>query len=153
ARRLLPLLMLSSTLALPAGPPVRFESDVLPLFKAKCITCHSAAARQSGLSLETRDDVRRGGKNSAAGVPGKSTDSLLLAMVISGKMPMGGARLSDAEIDIIRRWIEAGALKEGENGAAKLVHERDIFASILGAKCFVCHGRRAQKAGLDLRAR
>src|SRR5215831_15449254 len=74
-------------------------------------------------------------------------------MVISGKMPMGGARLSDAEIDIIRHWIEAGALKEGENGAAKLVHERDIFASILGAKCFVCHGRRAQKAGLDLRAR
>src|SRR5262249_20485835 len=79
--------------------------------------------------------------------------SLVLAMVISGKMPMGGSRLSEAEIDTIRRWIEGGALKEGETEAAKLVHEREIFASILGAKCFVCHGRRAQKGGLDLRTR
>src|SRR5262245_15340059 len=131
ARRLLPSVIFCATLALPAGAPARFESDVLPLFKAKCLACHSATARQGGLSLETRDDARRGGKNGAAVVPGKPTDSLLLALVISGKMPMGGSRLSDAEIDILRHWIEGGALKEGENQAGKLVQERDIFASIL----------------------
>jgi hypothetical protein len=105
------------------------------------------------LSLETRQDVLRGGKTGAAVVPGKPTDSLLLAFVISGKMPMGGSRLTEAEIDTLRRWIESGALMEGETEAAKLVHEREIFSSILGAKCFVCHGRRTQKAGLDLRTR
>jgi mono/diheme cytochrome c family protein len=136
-----------------AGSSERFESHVLPLFKTKCLPCHGASVRQGGLSLETRDDVLRGGKTGAAAVPGKPANSLLLSLVISGKMPMGGARLSEAEIETLRRWIEAGAMKEGETEPAKLVSEREIFASILGAKCFVCHGRRTQKGGLDLRTR
>src|SRR3989442_13695552 len=123
-------LMFCSALALRADLP-RFESQVGPLLKAKCLPCHSAAARQGGLSLETREDVLRGGKTGAAVVPGKPGDSLLLAFVMSGKMPMGGSRLTDAEIDTLRRWIEAGALTEGEKEAAKLVHEREVFASIL----------------------
>jgi mono/diheme cytochrome c family protein len=142
-----------STLLLGADPSPRFESHIAPLFKAKCLSCHSAGIRQGGLSLETREDVLRGGKTGAAVVPGRPTDSLLLAFVMSGKMPMGGSRLNEVETDTLRRWIEAGALMEGEQEATKLVHEREVFASILGGKCFVCHGRRMQKAGLDLRTR
>src|SRR5260370_15865110 len=74
-------------------------------------------------------------------------------MVISGKMPMGGSRISDADIDTLRRWIEGGALQDSASEAPKVVYEREIFTSILGAKCFVCHGRREQKGGLDLRTR
>ena len=122
--RLLPLLLLE-TLAIGADLPPRFESKVLPLFKAKCLTCHSSSAKQGGLSLETREDVLRGGKSGAAAVPGKSSDSLLLAMVISGKMPMGGSRISDADIDTVRRWIEGGALQDGAAEAPKIVYERE----------------------------
>ncbi len=150
--RLLPLLLLG-TLATGADSPPRFESNVLPVFKAKCLTCHSSSVRQGGLSLETREDVLRGGKSGAAAVAGKPSDSLLLAMVISGKMPMGGSRISDADIETIRHWIEGGALQDSAAEPPKVVYEREIFRSILGAKCFVCHGRREQKGGLDLRTR
>ena len=103
-------LLLLGTVAIRADSPPRFESNVLPVFKAKCLACHSSSARQGGLSLETREDVLRGGKSGAAAVPGKPSDSLVLAMVISGKMPMSGSRISDVDIDIVRRWIEGSTV-------------------------------------------
>src|SRR5262245_8154833 len=138
---------------LAADSPLHFESHILPLFKTKCLACHSSGVRQGGLSLETRDDVLRGGKTGAAVVPGRPAESILLTLVSSGKMPMGGAKLAEPEIDMLRRWIDAGALKQGEKEGVRLVSEREVFSSILGAKCFACHGRRTQQAGLDLRTR
>ena len=120
-----------------------FETDVMPVFRAKCLGCHSAKARSGGLSLESVDDVLRGGKSGGAIVAGKPSDSLLLSMVATGKMPMGGGRLTDAEIGAVRTWIER------EDRKAPLA-ERDVTA-ILAAKCWVCHGRREKMGGLDLR--
>ncbi len=129
-----------SVLLLAAG---LFDTDVLPVFRAKCLGCHSAKARSGGLSLESVDDVLRGGKSGGAIVAGKPSDSLLLSMVATGKMPMGGAPLTDAEIGAVRTWIEREDRKAP-------VAERDVTA-ILAAKCWVCHGRREKMGGLDLR--
>lgn len=97
------------------------------------------------MTLETADDVLRGGKSGGAIVAGKPSGSLLLSLVAAGKMPMGGAHLSDAEITAIRRWIEREDRKPP-------VAERDITA-ILSAKCWVWHGRREKMGGLDVRTR
>jgi len=115
------------------------------IFRARCAGCHSAGVRSGGLSLESREDILRGGKSGAAIVPGKPVDSLLMSMVSGGRMPAGGAKLAPAEIDALRSWIEA------ETGKPP-VSEGDVQA-ILGAKCWVCHGRREKTAGLDLRTR
>lgn len=131
----------------------QFETDVLPLLRRKCFACHSSKVKQAGLSLETRDDLLTGGKTGAAVVPGKAVDSILLGMVVSGKMPMGGKPLSLEETATIKTWIESGALKQGEQVLKRPIPAREVFASILGAKCFVCHGRREQQGGLDLRTR
>ena len=120
-----------------------FDTDVLPIFRAKCISCHNAKARSGGLALETVDDALRGGKSGGAIVAGKPSDSLLLSLVAAGKMPMGAGRLNDAEITAIRNWIEREDRKPP-------VAERDVTA-ILAAKCWVCHGRREKMGGLDLR--
>lgn len=133
--------------------PPRFEKDILPLLHSRCLTCHSNKAKQAGLSVETRDDLLIGGKTGAAVVPGKPVDSILLGVLSTGRMPLGGKAFSAEETALIRNWIEAGALKEGEQVVSRPISEREIFASILGAKCFVCHGRREQKASLDLRTR
>jgi mono/diheme cytochrome c family protein len=140
--------------ALAAGParPL-FERDILPIFSAKCFGCHNGKVAQAGLSLETRDSAVKGGKTGSAIVPGRSVDSLLLSMISTGRMPMGSAPLSTDEIQIIRGWIDSGALKEGETALARNATEGEVLSTILGAKCFVCHGRRTQEAGLDLRSR
>ncbi len=130
----------------------RFETDVLPILRAKCAGCHGDKAAQASLSLATRDALLKGGKSGAAIVAGKPNDSLLLSMTASGKMPMTGPKLTAAELGTIRQWIEEGALNAGETAgpARQLVSQREV-ETILSAKCWVCHGRREQKAGLDLR--
>src|SRR5215475_15254824 len=92
------LTFLALSLGAQTSHPPRFESEVEPLIRSKCLACHGTKTRQAGLSLESRDDLLKGGKSGPAIVPGKSTESLLLGMVASGKMPMGGPRLASAEI-------------------------------------------------------
>ncbi|MBY0503115.1 MAG: DUF1553 domain-containing protein [Bryobacteraceae bacterium] len=130
-----------------------FEEQAKPILQARCAGCHNARLKQGGLSVATRDDLLAGGQTGAAIVPGNAVDSLLLSLVMNGKMPKSGPPLRPEETARLRRWIEAGALTEGEQVVTRLVSEREILAPILGAKCFVCHGRREQRGGLDLRTR
>ncbi|MCX6584995.1 MAG: PSD1 and planctomycete cytochrome C domain-containing protein [Acidobacteria bacterium] len=151
--RSIPRFALPFLLTVAAAANPRFASDVLPILRAKCIACHGDKAAQAGLTLTSRDALLRGGHSGAAVLPGKPNDSLLLSMVSTGRMPVAGPKLNPAEVDTLRQWIEQGALNAGESpGAARPpVAQRDV-ETILSAKCWVCHGRREQSAGLDLRS-
>lgn len=137
----------------------RFESEVLPVFQANCLVCHGDGQRQKGLDLRSRDSVLKGGDSGPAIVPGSANESLLVQKVSSGAMPVGGKKLADADIERIRRWIDAGALKQGEEPASvkKLppiqLTDREILTAILHVKCLVCHGKRDTQGGLDMRTR
>ncbi len=132
-------------LSIPLAAASDFEATIAPLLRAKCASCHSAKTRSGGLSVESRDDILRGGKSGPAIVPGRPVDSLVLTLAATGKMPMSGPKLAGAEIEAIRKWIER------EDGRPP-VAERDVHA-VLAAKCWVCHGRTKKEAGLDLRTR
>ncbi len=127
----------------PALAAADFEHDAAPLLRARCMPCHSAKVRSGGLSIETREDILRGGKSGSAIVSGRPSDSILLGQIATGKMPMGAPPMPAAEIATIRTWIETETAKPP-------VAERDVHA-IFSAKCWVCHGRVEKKAGLDLR--
>lgn len=96
---------------------VDFTRDIRPILSDKCFTCHGPdeASRQAGLRLDTREGAfaDRGGKRAV--VPGDPAASLLLQRIVHKsealRMPprSAGPRLSDKEIDLIRRWIEQGA--------------------------------------------
>ena len=138
----------------------RFESDIAPIFEAHCLTCHGERLQQAELDLRTRDGVLKGGQSGPAVVPREAVESLLLEKVSSGAMPMGNQKLSPDEIEVIRRWIETGALRDGEDlqsasGVAKPheVSAREIVVTILNVKCLLCHGRRRQEGGLDMQTR
>ena len=138
----------------------RFESHVAPIFQTHCLTCHGESLQQAELDLRTRDAVLKGGKSGPALVPGVPVESLLLEKVSSGAMPIGSQKLSPDEIEVIRRWIEVGALRDGEDrqSASKVAtpHEvsaREIVVTILNVKCLLCHGRRRQDGELDMQTR
>src|SRR5712692_10313350 len=101
-----------------SGPPA-FEPDVAPVLAARCAACHSAKTHAGGLSLESEQDVLRGGQSGPAVVPGRPAESLLLTMVASGKMPKTGPKLNPDQVDLIRRWIESRT-------AASRVTEREV---------------------------
>ncbi len=104
--------VLSVALAATATPP-RFETEVLPLLQANCLSCHGAGAKQAGLDLSTPEAMLKGGMHGAALVRGVSAKSLLVRRVLDGSMPVGPKKLNPGQIDLLRRWIDAGARGRG----------------------------------------
>jgi mono/diheme cytochrome c family protein len=134
------------TLSSAAAP--RFETDVLPIFQARCARCHGEKPRKAGLNLGSREGAFRGSESGPVIVPGKVEESLLWKVLREGKMPPGKRdRLPDAERETIRRWIEAAAAS-----SSAPVTPREITHLML-LHCTACHGGRTREAGLDLRTR
>ena len=106
AAALLPLMAAAQT----AGPD--FARQVHPLLLAKCSGCHSERLKQGGLALNTRADILRGGVSGPAVKPGDSNGSLLIARLLeegAARMPLKSAPLAADEVNLLRRWIDAGA--------------------------------------------
>src|SRR4051812_8364620 len=45
-----------------AAPPPSYSRQVQPLFQRRCMPCHDAVTRTSGLALDSFAALRRGGK-------------------------------------------------------------------------------------------
>ena len=135
------------TLAVAAEDKLRFENTALPVFRAKCLMCHSGSTPQASLDLQTAQSALKGGKSGPAIQPGASARSLLVERVISKSMPPGPDKLTEPEIATIRGWIERTAPV-----TLSAVTEADVFP-IFQMRCVVCHGKRKQEGGLDLRTR
>lgn len=108
------LLLFSSPLLLAqtAQDAEQFETKVRPVLARNCFACHGEEKQFSGLRVDSREALLRGGKRGPAVVPGDDSSSLLLrAMRHSGdlKMPSGGAKLKDADIAPIAEWVKKGA--------------------------------------------
>src|SRR4051794_31877890 len=119
--RPLPILALGGLWLL--GPAVRaqsFSADVAPVFAQKCVSCHGAGQTMAALNLTAADGLSKGGQNGPAVTPGNPEASRLYPR-ISGleqpAMPLG-AKLSDAEVASVKRWIQDGAKWEGGTIAA-----------------------------------
>jgi hypothetical protein len=141
----------------PAAP--RFETDVAPILEAKCRRCHGGKIRKAGLDLSTPATIGRGGESGAVVVPGRPEESPLFEMVRDGEMPADKkGLLTEAEVDAIRRWIEAGAPATTEPAgptrppANPEVTQHDVIPILL-RRCTVCHGASQREGRLDLRSR
>jgi hypothetical protein len=90
-----------------------YARDIQPLLHGKCGGCHGKNSPQAGLSVMTRADLLKGGKSGPAIVPGSSSSSLLLLHITGEKqpqMPLGGKPLSSVEIELLRTWLDGGAV-------------------------------------------
>jgi len=104
---------------------ISFESEILPLFEAQCITCHRAPyidektgrtrKPKGGFVIESLEHFKAGGDSGPVLVPGKPNESLLYELI---SRPRGDAeimppakegRLSTQQIALIKKWIEEGA--------------------------------------------
>ena len=133
------------------APKPAFKSDILPIFEANCVACHGAESPQQGLDLRSRDAILTGGRSGPAIQVGSADQSLLLQKVVARTMPPGDQKLSDDQIDLIRRWIDAEGMPESAGPpGTPAVTELDVLP-IIQAGCLACHGKRKQEGGLDLR--
>lgn len=87
-----------------------FESRVAPLLTRHCTECHGAVSQKGRLDLSRKEFAFAGGDSGPSIVPGKSAESLLWEYVESDEMPENRPPLSPREKEILRAWIDAGAV-------------------------------------------
>ena len=134
------LLKAGSALAAPgeSAPPLTadqrdfFEKKIRPVLVEKCYKCHAEDSEKikGGLTLDTREGIRRGGENGPAVVPGDLKESLLIEAVHYDNkdfaMPpkKSGGKLPDDVIKDFEKWVQMGA-PDPRDGAAKVVKKYD----------------------------
>ncbi|MEL6109729.1 MAG: c-type cytochrome domain-containing protein, partial [Planctomycetota bacterium] len=92
---------------------VRFAEDVLPILETHCIGCHTADDPEGGFVMESHAGLMKGGDSGTAiteGVPSSSRMLLMATKQLKPYMPPDGEEgPSEAELEVLTRWIEQGA--------------------------------------------
>jgi mono/diheme cytochrome c family protein len=111
---LLAISLLVRSSAQESAPAADFAAQILPILAQNCHKCHGPENPKGGLRLDSRAAALKGGDSTDhALVPGKSGDSDMIKRLRSSDpdvmMPPKGKRLAPEQIDVLRRWIDAGA--------------------------------------------
>jgi mono/diheme cytochrome c family protein len=118
--------MLRASAELPQEAAQGISRQAYAVLKKNCFACHGAT-RTSGLDLRTAGSVRAGGEGGPVIVPFEANESRLYLFVNHSEKPAmpPGKKLPDTDIEILRRWIEAGASFDGfENTVASASYEK-----------------------------
>lgn len=101
--------------AAPGAAKVSFTKDVRPILQAKCQGCHQPARPEGGYVMTDFARMLGAGDSGAtAVVPGDPDKSELVRQITVGKdgkarMPKNAKPLHSSEIEVVSRWIAAGA--------------------------------------------
>jgi dipeptidyl aminopeptidase/acylaminoacyl peptidase len=103
---------------------IDFKREVAPILVKRCLACHGPKKASAKFRVDT---FARLMTDSAAGKnfePGMPDDSLFFELIVenepSVRMPKNADPLPEAEIKILRRWIEQGAKSGGLDPNADL---------------------------------
>ncbi|MFY7795341.1 MAG: FN3 associated domain-containing protein [Chitinophagaceae bacterium] len=111
-------------------PPVTdstaiYLAAVQPLLQAKCYACHNENKAKGGLVMSDIRKMLEGGKSGAMWVAGDPDNSLIIERLLLDMQdrkhmpPKGRPQLTADEIELLHRWIAAGAdLKKPFNALA-----------------------------------
>ena len=112
--RVSPLLIVLAALTGAPAADISYTKQIQPILADRCYSCHGPEKQKSDLRLDTPAAILKGGKKGLALVAGKVAKSPLYASTILPKgdddiMPAKGDPLTQAQTELIRDWIAAGA--------------------------------------------
>jgi hypothetical protein len=89
-------------------PAIDFAHTVVPILKSHCVECHGGHRHEGDFSINTREMI----VDSSSAIPGNSAESYIIEMVTAAdpkvRMPKDKPPLSDADVQTLRDWIDAG---------------------------------------------
>ena len=96
-----------------------YERDIAPILEEHCLHCHGEDEQESGLRLDRRAGMLRGGDSGfAALVPGDAENSYLIEVINhvdeEMAMPPDEDKIPEEQIKLLTRWIDAGAVWPGQ---------------------------------------
>lgn len=104
-----------------------YWSDIRPIFQANCQGCHQPAKRGGGFLMTSYEALLESGDGGEPGiVPGHPDESYVLSQVIGENgeppaMPKGAAPLAAGDVELIRKWIAAGAENDSPPSTAAMI--------------------------------
>jgi len=109
---LLAALVLPSTALAAGGPatPPTFSKDIAPIFQEKCESCHRRD-QMAPMALVTFEDVRPWAKSIGARVASRQMPPWHIDRTLGIQQFKNDRSLSDEQVDVITRWVAAGAPK------------------------------------------
>lgn len=128
------LLFAASAQTFPAGVSQQdaelFETRIRPVLAKSCFGCHGGAQQLSGLRVDSREALLKGGARGPSIVAGDPNTSLLVKSIRHQelKMPIGG-KLKDHEILAFEEWIRKGA-PWPESTSAKVLSGSDRYREL-----------------------
>jgi hypothetical protein len=133
-------------------PDICFERDILPIFQSNCAKsgCHDAASHEDGYVLDNYANIRSKGI-----VPGNPAASKIYRSITTETgedfMPRNAPALSEANVLLIKRWIQGGAIDSG--ACATTTCDTNSFtysgtiAPMMQQYCTGCHNSASAPGG------
>ncbi|MBA3314613.1 MAG: hypothetical protein M3552_03225 [Planctomycetota bacterium] len=102
-----------------------FRADVAPILLDNCLACHGPKKAEGGYRVDTFEELGNAGDSGEAPLPGDKDDGGELLRRLTStdsteRMPADSEPLPAAQIDVVRRWIVAGAAFDGEQSGDPL---------------------------------
>ena len=110
---------------------ITFEDHIKPILARRCSTCHSSDRTEADLDVTSFITLMQGGGSGEVIEPFSADDSYLVSLVThedSPEMPPGGNKIPDAEIALLKQWIDKGALENSESTAKRKKPKVDLTA-------------------------
>ena len=94
------------------GKNPTYNDDVMPVLKQHCVNCHGNDKQKGGLNVATFAALQQGGSSGAVFTPGNPDKSRLYTLTTHAeepKMPPNQPKIPDAQLAVLKLWIEQGA--------------------------------------------
>jgi uncharacterized membrane protein len=140
-------------------PNVCFKKNIQPLLISKCANsgCHNATDKADGYDFTTYEGVMK------AVTPNKANRSELYQSISGSnpKMPQGGAKLTQKELDYIKYWIDFGAENSSCGTGTASVSNCDTTSAltysnavkgIIDLNCIGCHSTYNNYSAVSMNA-
>ena len=111
---------------------VDFSADIKPILNKNCISCHGGVKKNGGFSLLFEEEALSATESGRPSIiPGNASGSEMIKRIKSDdpalRMPYEKEKLSDGDIDLLKRWIDQGA-KWGKHWAYSLPEKVEVPA-------------------------
>jgi peptidoglycan hydrolase CwlO-like protein/mono/diheme cytochrome c family protein len=116
---------------------VTYDDHIASILRQRCSSCHGPTTKKADLDVTTYLTLMQGGASGGSIEAGDASSSYLFALVnreAEPYMPLNADKIPDAEIDLLRRWIDGGALENKGSKAAKTKPKMSLAVDVTPGK-------------------
>lgn len=109
-----------------ADEPVSFRKDIAPILLESCTACHGPKKAEGGYRVDSFERAMREGDSGSPAFAAKELDDSegfrrITSEDPDDRMPLEADPLPEEQVQLFQRWIEQGAVFDGEDPTADLV--------------------------------